>query len=206
MEKPRHKQNREMTSSHSPTQPPLVAPMWGPIAIDPSKVYDLPSSSSSTPSGTAGSKNIPFWVQHGIVPFVTWLANAKNHIRFNKNKAVSGETTNEMLDKLHAYVKDNNGIECPRGQVKGKIQYAKKKYDAANKLRTTAPRRPRAMETQLSSEAGSRSPPPPPHEPVRLPGDTTLEMESDPETDDIDEFDIQDDYIIVLKGAKRCLK
>ncbi|KAF9946990.1 hypothetical protein BGZ70_002930 [Mortierella alpina] len=82
--------------------------------------------SASTAAGRT-SKKIPFWVQPGIVPFVDWLTDTENHLRFNKTTKGSGETSNELLDILGAYVEAQSGTDWTREQVKGKIQYAKKK-------------------------------------------------------------------------------
>ncbi|KAG0050409.1 hypothetical protein BGZ83_004833, partial [Gryganskiella cystojenkinii] len=73
-----------------------------------------------------------------------------------------------MLDKLRTYVKDRSCVDWTREQVKGKIQYAKK-----NPARN----------------------PPPVHQSVNYPGDRTLDLESEEETDNL-ESGSDDDLII----------
>ncbi|KAF9568143.1 hypothetical protein EC968_003001 [Mortierella alpina] len=122
-----------------------------------------------------------------MVPFVHWLTNPQNNTSLNKTKTVSGETTNEMMDKLRAYVQDKSGVEWTREQAKGKIQYAKKKYDAANMTRLLSAGEDND-DTTLRSRMLAH---------FRLPGDnTTLDMEPDQETDDIEEVESEDDIVI----------
>ncbi|KAF9318587.1 hypothetical protein BG006_003171, partial [Podila minutissima] len=166
---------------------------------------------ASAPSGAANSKKVSFWSQPGIIPFVNWLTDPDNHKTLNKKKTVAGETTNEMLDKLRTYVKDKSGVDWTREQVKGKIQYAKKKYDEANKLRKatgegndTTTLRERMLVIcpyfdQFHAVYGSSLArnPPPPHQSVKYPGDKTIDMESEEETDDIEESSSDEDSVII---------
>jgi len=213
MAKRKHQPTTETTPPGPSLRLPSIAPIPVPIVVDNLITAEV-STSASIPTGTTDSKKSSFWTQPGIVPFVSWLTDPDNHKTLNKKKTTAGETTNEMLDKLRAYVKDKSGIEWTREQVKGKIQYAKKKYDAANKLRTSTGEgndittlRSRMLDHcpyfdqfhAVYSSSLARNPPPP-HQSVKYPGDRTIDMESEEETDDLDGSSSEEDDLIIGKS------
>ena len=132
-----------------------------------------------------------------------------------KTEKIAGETTNEMLDKLRAKIKGDSGVEWTREQVKSKIQYAKKQYHKANDLRKatgegndTATLRSRMLATcpyfdrfhAVYDDSLARNPPPP-RQSINYPSDTAIDMESEDETNDLEEFG-SDEAIMTIGECK----
>ncbi|KAF9954151.1 hypothetical protein BGZ72_004801 [Mortierella alpina] len=77
------------------------------------------------------STEVSFWEQPGIDPFIEWLADPENTGLLHSNKNAFNRKTK---DELAAFVFERSGVRWTHGQVSFRVQYAKRKYKAADEL------------------------------------------------------------------------
>ncbi|KAF9183258.1 hypothetical protein BGZ51_004147 [Haplosporangium sp. Z 767] len=156
---------------------------------------------AAAPSGKTDTKK-SFWTSPGMDVFIDWVTDPHNHEKLNRKRSISGQKTSGIHDEIAKYVNGIKGTTWDRGTVKSKIQYTKKKYDAARALSTATGAEDTDKEELRSKmlaicphydrfhavygDSLARSPPPP-HQSASCPNGGILNMESDPEISDLDD-------------------
>lgn len=169
------------------------------VAILPTPVASASTSAAKTPANKGPGS---FWCSEGMGAFVDWITDPHNHEKLNKVRTVSGQKKTDIYEQIAEYVNGIAGTDWNQKIVKSKIDYAKKKYDAARDLAKTtgggstenlAELRKQMLELCPEYDrfhaiwGGSLSRnPPPPRESCKRPIEVLSDRESSPETNEAD--------------------